>query len=148
MKPIALRTLDNKERVLGNGDSSVSFLVFVFSTTCPYCESNWQTWENLSSLCDGRRVRSIGVSVHPQKETGAFLERRKTSLEVCVGDSTFARTYKVSAVPTTVLLRGDGRVEGVWKGVLKGDPLQEIVARLASHAEKDRRGVATAIHNH
>lgn len=128
---ITLRTFDGRDVEVG--DQNATHLLFVFTTTCQYCEKNWSNWINLSSLCDGMTVQAVGVSLHPLEITRQFVEAKKPGFRICMGDSTFSRAYRIRGVPTTILVHEGGRIEGVWIGQLD-DKFGEIVNKLATSA--------------
>ena len=124
--PVNLHTLANTLETLNYGDSRSDFLLFVFSTTCPFCEKTWPNWEKLAEAYAGSRVQVIGISMHGLELTKAYVDLKKPSFDVLLADTVFARVYGISGVPETILVRGDGVVAGIWTGILADEHLEAV----------------------
>ena len=106
-----------------------SRLLFVFTTTCPACKQNQEAWRALSEATDDR-VDILGVSLDTLEATSAYRSEHELPFEVVVAADreAFAGAYQVSAVPTTLLVSSDGRVQGVWTGALSTEQQADVAA--------------------
>lgn len=103
------------------------YLLFIFSTSCSHCENTLVYWQHIAANNNGRRCNIVGVSLDKPGETKKYtLEKNLTFSVVADADSNFGRKYKISGVPTTILVGGDGVVERSWYGELSATQSDDI----------------------
>lgn len=119
-------SMDGDSTGLTFSDPAKHYAVFVFSTTCPHCESNLENWKSISSGAGIVEGSILGVSIHDRDKTWPYVQEKGLPFPVILADSAFARGFKAFVVPLTVLVRGDGVVENAWTGVLTEEAIKEI----------------------
>jgi peroxiredoxin len=112
-------------------DYSVSYddsdhLLFILSTTCPWCEKNIANWKNLADKSKGKPLRIVGISVDPATESRAYAERHHLNFEVVTASPEIVSDYKIASFPQTILVRRGGGIEKVWQGLLSEKAVDEI----------------------
>ena len=129
------RQLDGATHRLDYADARRAHLLFVLSTTCPFCQ---KSLPNIQELFDRHKTGAcdlLAVSIHDLLLTAQFAAERKLGFPlVSAPDEQFSRNYKIGAVPTTILVRGDGVVDRVWEGELTRTLMQEIESSLSRPA--------------
>jgi len=127
VETVKIRTLDGNTTDLAYTDPNKKYLLFVLSTTCPHCEKTLVNWRAIAQVNRDHNCDIIGVSVHGLDETKKYVASKNVGFYVVsVADTSFSRKYKISGVPETILLKGDGLVERVWIGELSEDQTKEI----------------------
>src|SRR5439155_25239884 len=108
----AFRGLDGRRATLRYDDPHKRYLLFVFSTTCPYCEESLPNLEAIVRTPHDARISPLGVSIHGEEETARFASGHHITFPVVCADSSdeFQRRYGISGVPTTILVDGSGIV--------------------------------------
>ena len=77
------------------------------------------------------RGRVLGISLSSADLTRKYILENGLSYPVLVpSDQTFAREYKPSSTPQTILIDRAGRVEKVWRGVLDSLQMEELLTSL------------------
>jgi peroxiredoxin len=94
-------------------------LLVAFTAECPFCTNNWPNWRRLFDQARAANVRIVGVDLNGTA-TPEFLAERglKESPVFTRLDYRSGMSYKLQAVPTTMLIDVDGRVQHKWEGVL------------------------------
>ena len=128
VEPVKVQTLDGITNDLVYADSTRRYLLFVFSTSCPHCEKTFPVWQQIATNMKSDHLSIVGISTYALAETQKYAADKKPGFSiVSVGaDTSFGRKYKVSGVPETILLKGDGTVVKVWVGELQPDQVNEI----------------------
>ncbi|TLY32998.1 MAG: TlpA family protein disulfide reductase [Ignavibacteria bacterium] len=127
VEAVKVQTLDGNTTDLAYTDPGKKYLLFVLSTTCPHCEKTLVNWKAIAHDNRDQNCDIIGVSVHSLDETKKYVANKSVGFYVVsVADTSFSRKYKISGVPETILLQGDGSVEKVWIGELSEDQTIEI----------------------
>ena len=128
-KPVVIENLDGDSRLLAWDDADQDRLLLVFTTSCPACKQNQAVWKSLyRELSDD--VEIVGISLDSPEVTRTYREAHDLPFEVVVAADreAFASAYEISVVPFTFHIAGDGRVQGVWRGMLSDAQLAEIEA--------------------
>jgi len=126
--PLAYRTLSGDAATLAFGDTRERYLLFVISTTCPWCERSLPRIRSIAQRVSGHRVHPLAVSIHDPVATASFATAQHIDFELVSAASSdeFQRSYGIEGVPTTILLGGDGVVLGVWEGNITPELETEI----------------------
>jgi peroxiredoxin len=134
--PLALRHLDGFEETLAPRAAGRDRLLLVFTTTCAACQANQPTWRALQERAGGS-VDVVGVSLDDLEATRTYQQSHRLSFPVTVpvDPQQLTDALAVTAVPLTVRLGADGRVQGSWVGGLTEAQLDEITALPADGAE-------------
>ena len=127
VEPFTAKLLNGHAATVAYNDPSKQYLLFVFSTTCLHCEKNFPLWKSLAAHAPGQ-CEITGVSIHAVDKTFDYIERQEANFpSVSVsGDTSFARKYKITGVPQTLLITGGGVVKKNWVGELSPDQVKEI----------------------
>ncbi len=108
-------------------DPGRNYLLFIFSTTCSHCENTMVYWQHIAANGKDSHCNIVGVSMDSPGETKKYASQKNLSFPVVsIADSGFGQKYKISGVPTTVLVRGDGVVEQSWYGELSAAQSDDI----------------------
>jgi peroxiredoxin len=134
--PLQLRHLDGFEETLAPRAAGKDRLLLVFTTTCAACQANQPNWRALQERAGGS-VDVVGVSLDDLEATRTYQRAHRLSFPVTVpvDPQQLTDALAVTAVPLTVRLGADGRVQGSWVGGLSEAQLAEITAPRARRAE-------------
>jgi len=129
------RQLDGATYRLDYSDARKAHLLFVLSTTCPFCQKSLPNIQEMFDLHKTGSCDLLAVSIHDLLLTAQFAAERKIGFRlVSAPDEQFSRNYKIGVVPTTILVRGDGVVDRVWEGELTRTLMREIESSLSRPA--------------
>ena len=133
------RTLAGEIRRLDYSETGSRNLLFVISTSCPFCQ---KSLPNIQRLFDENRngaCRILVVSIHELALTMKFAADHHVGFPlVATAGEEFAHEYRISGVPTTILVSGGGVVEKVWEGELTDGLSTEIEGALAQRSSLPR----------
>ena len=126
-------------RITFSGNSSRTLLL-VFAPGCEVCEENAPNWAMVVEVAERERLRVVTVSLVPEVMLAEeFLSRNGLArFENVIGLAAQSRkAYRLTQTPQTIILGTDGRVEGIWTGIVAGarrDELESILKAGASGA--------------
>lgn len=124
--PINVRSLDGNMKTLSYGSSSPTRRLYVFNTRCPSCQYTLPIWKNLAAEMPAS-VQVLAVTSDSLEATIKYQQRHALNYPVFVAaDTLFKRSYKIPYVPQTMLLDGNGTVQGIWSGVLQDSQIVRI----------------------
>ena len=87
----------------------------------------------------------LGVSIHEPELTTRFAAARKVGFPlVSAAGEEFSRDYRITGVPTTILVNGNGVVERVWEGELTERLTTEIEKALDHPSRVSQKGYGTS----
>ena len=118
---IPARTLGGVDAVLQVSGREAPLMLFVLSTTCPFCEQNMSEWRSLAARIDelGPRAPEIYVlSVSAARETRDFLAMHELDLPVRLVDPAVLPLLGLSGYPSTLGIDPVTRGIAAWSGVL------------------------------
>src|SRR5262245_59127065 len=126
--------IDGRTDTFRFDDPRRRYLLFVFSTTCPYCEESLPRIEDVVRTGMGPATTPIAVSIHGPAETARFVVTHPIGFRVVCAEPSedFQRRNRITGVPTTILVDGRGVVQKVWEGDVTADLAATIRAALAS----------------
>jgi peroxiredoxin len=115
-------TLRGDSLTVGALPASGRQVVFVFTTTCPYCRASLPAWRQLARDVDTARtvrVQVVGVSWDSAEQTRRYAaEQGLTFPIVRFPERKLGVLYRARAVPVTLVLDSTGRVLFGHVGVL------------------------------
>lgn len=124
-KPQRLFDLKGNELEMGF-KSAGKKLLFIFTTTCPYCKKNLPNWETLNKQLKNR-YEIIGISADSLDITRKFVEENEIEFPVYISaNPKFRVDNKISGVPQTLIIT-ENKVEKFWLGSLNPKIVQEII---------------------
>lgn len=104
-------------------------LVLVFRSTCPACERNLPAWQALARRTgDGARLLAVPME---EAEPGLAFARRHLPSAVParpLEPDAFIRDLQLRAVPTTLFVDGEGRLQLRLSGRLASSDLERLAA--------------------
>jgi peroxiredoxin len=136
VKPIKFQTLGGITAELRYDDPRKKYLLFVFSTTCPHCEKNLAVWRAIAEKPRADGLNIIGVSIQNLDQTTKYVTEKNPNFYIVAADTDFGQQYKITGVPETILINGNGSVEQTWLGELSPNQAKEIVDRLSPDRSK------------
>jgi len=134
IEPVKVETLDGATIDLGFADPTKQYLLCIFSTTCPHCEKTMPVWSQIAHNADEKKLTIIGISTFALEETKKYVSEKKPGFYVVSagGDTSFSRKFKISGVPETILVKGNGIVVKAWIGELQSGQIEEIQTLLSA----------------
>lgn len=110
----------------GSGDT----LLLIFSVGCPACKETLPVWDALLSEPTRAELRVMGLQLDRGEEPDALVAAALPFPVFGVDHAASESLGKVSHIPTTVLLDGEGRVRRAWVGVLTDEGERELRAAI------------------
>jgi thiol-disulfide isomerase/thioredoxin len=135
---VRAETLSGDTLVVGETkDSNSVQVVYVFTTTCPYCRATLPMWDAVSDSTQrlyGSRVEVVGMSLDSTRMTAEYAESNRLAYPVgFFPDWKAARHYRARMVPQTLVLSRIGQVLYAHIGQLSpGAGLDSLYAAVAA----------------
>ena len=100
---------------VGETKNGAHQLLFVFTTTCPYCQAMIPTWAELATSArshrNDRQPIVLGISLDSAAATRRYAETHSLPYDVItVTDRKVAALYRTQTVPLTLVIDSVGRV--------------------------------------
>lgn len=104
-------------------------VVFIFTTTCQFCEANLQYWNQIVAEMTGKGIGMVGISLDSKIRTYEYLNKHNVSFPVfCVTDrKEFSQKNNILRVPITLVLDNMQQIKNVWNGALTFEMALEVV---------------------
>ena len=100
------------------------YLLYVFSSTCDVCSGEFPIWNEIASTATSHGYKVIGLATYAN---AAVQAPSSHNFEVAAfPNMATQRAYRIVAVPTVMLVSGNGRIEWVQKGKLPADKITEL----------------------
>ncbi|MDH4070854.1 MAG: hypothetical protein OEV30_10575 [Ignavibacteria bacterium] len=111
-----------------------SKLVFVFSSTCEFCELNRSIWKDMAYLFQQDGTFSVfGISLDNVQRTRGFVEGYiECDIFVAPSPASFMSLNKIPSIPQTILLSDTWEVERIWSGSLSDEAIADVMAIVSS----------------
>mgnify|MGYP001619430214 CR=1 FL=1 len=126
-----------------NIDSSKTQLIYLFTTTCPFCEKNLASWMEISAKSRKQQIVVIGISLDSEDRTKDYVKAKRLEFPVFIADdpTRFKEANRIIGVPGTVVRSRSGTVDAIWIGLLTDRDISELYATISklyseSHNEK------------
>lgn len=135
---LALPDLDGKTQSLAQWKSRV-LVVNYWATWCAPCKEEMPEFSRLSDKYAGKSVQFVGISIDTPEKIRVFLNDHPVSYPLLVGtldslDLASDLGNRIKALPFTVVLRGDGRIEKTKLGKFDSADLENAI-EIASRAD-------------
>ncbi|MEW5929612.1 MAG: TlpA disulfide reductase family protein [Gemmatimonadota bacterium] len=107
-------TLEGAPVTVGEAPGKGRQVLFVFTTTCPYCQSTLPAWREIKASLD--TVRSVpvavyGISLDSAEVTRSYAAKNKLPFPVVrFPQDKLTAIYRAGSVPLTVVLDEEGRM--------------------------------------
>jgi peroxiredoxin len=109
-----------------------------FKISCPVCQMTFPYLERLHRASAGGKLRLVGVSQDPQRDTEAFLREYGITFPIALDDPErypVSNAYGLTNVPTVFVISPAGEIERASVGWYKQD-IEELNAKMAQLAGK------------
>lgn len=130
------KTLEGDTLTIGeSSDSAARQVLFVLTTTCPYCKATLPVWADLADSL-GRvgagHIRVIALSLDSLEQTRRYADEHAIRYSVATFPTEkLRRLYRAGSVPQTVVLDAWGQVLYAYVGQLRAGPALDSVYRAA-----------------
>lgn len=126
--PLSGSASDGTSTVVTYDRGRLRTLLLVYAPSCSYCGLNWVSWRELLDQVDPAQVRAVAVSVEGAGLSEPYLEQvgLTKARTVVLPDFHTILLYRLRYTPQTILIGPDGKVEGIWSGVLSSQQAIEI----------------------
>ncbi len=124
-------TLEGAPVTVGESPGAGRQVLFIFTTTCPYCQSTLPAWREIKASLD--TVRSVpvavyGITLDSVPVSRGYAARNKLPFPVVrFPEDKLTAIYRAGTVPLTVVLDENGRLIHSRLGELKGKPAIDSV---------------------
>ncbi len=114
----------------GNIDSSKTQLIYVFTTTCPFCEKNLASWKQISAKTLKEGIVVMGICLDSEAKTKEYVKAKALEFPIFIADdpARFKEINRIIGVPGTVVRSKAGLVDAIWIGVLSERNISELYA--------------------
>lgn len=135
VKPVEVSGLDGEKKTMEWTESNQDKLLLIFTTTCPICSENLEAWRTLQNDLE-EQVDVLGISLDEVGATRAFRDENDLLFPMFIPTDLggFAEDYRISGVPTTILVGSGGQVRGAWPGRLDEQATSEVRQSVAENA--------------
>ena len=99
--------------------TSARQLVFIFTTSCPFCKQTVPMWNKLAARLQ-RSIPIIAISLDSRDSTIEYVKGNNLSFAVAfpLDAGRFKKLNKIVGVPMTLVRENSGKVLRLWKGKL------------------------------
>ncbi len=150
----AARSLDGDSVRVGDAGPGVRQLLYFFTTSCPYCRASIGTWGSVAARAQAQALAGVevyGVGVDSAHLVAAYAEEHGLNYAVVpLTEARWARLFRVSGVPLTLVVEPSGRVSYARRGEFVGrapadSVLAVLRAPLGPTAEPEAAGAVESI---
>lgn len=116
----SLKDLDGKTVTLdGLLQNHKAVLLNFWATWCPFCIEEMPELVHIQEKYSGRSFTVVGINAGESREDARrFLDKRPVNYPILLDtDMAVSETYGVIGLPTSMLVRADGKVIGVYHSV-------------------------------
>lgn len=94
-------------------------LINFWATWCPFCVEEIPELVKLQNKFAGRSFTTVGINAGESREdAAAYLKEHPVNYPILLDrDMAVGETYGIVGIPTSLLIRSDGRVMGVYHAV-------------------------------
>jgi peroxiredoxin len=141
------KTLTGDTLTIGEStDSTSRQVLFVLTTTCPYCKATLPVWAELADSLerlDSGRIRVVALSLDSVERTRRYVSEHELSYAVTTfPKDKLRRLYRAGSVPQTVVLNARGEVVYATVGQLLAGPVLDSIYWAVSWKPTARLSVA------
>lgn len=111
-------------------------IVVFLTTTCPYCEESLPEWNQIHQTTAELGQSFIALSFDSFALTRDYSKTRRLNIPLWTLTTPSKRTdLKVSAVPLTLAVMPNGKIDRVWQGRLSPRMTSDIIASVRQGVE-------------
>jgi peroxiredoxin len=117
--PIEVQSLDQKKYILAFSNKDKPAMLFIFTTTCPYCSQNIPNWKKIYE--QKRNDYDItGIGADELNKVKLYAKENDLTYTVFVPlDKEFRKKYKISGVPQTIIIDTTAIIKKFWLGKIE-----------------------------
>lgn len=124
--PMDVQSLDGTLNELIFSNKLNPTLLFIFTTTCPYCSQNIPNWKRIYEQ-NKDKYEIIGIGADELDNVKEYANENKLPYKIFVPvDKDFRKKYKISGVPQTIIVDTNNRIKKLWLGKLNNSELLKI----------------------
>ncbi len=141
-----LTALDGQEFKLRHALASGPVLLAFFKVSCPVCQLAFPFIERIHKQYPDSKVRIIGISQNPARDTKAFNQEYGVTFPVLLDDTEkfpVSNAYGLTNVPTLFLVDPDGTIRLSSVGWARSD-IEQFEAVVAAGSSFPRKPLFTA----
>ncbi len=128
-------TLSGIEMMNGHNmiDSTSQSIIFVFTTSCPFCMKSLPYWKLLASMAQSAGIEVLGVSIDSREKTTVLVRDSSLSFPVAnaLDPQRFSRVNHLPSIPETILRSKEGIALRIWSGPIEEKSLAEVVQAIS-----------------
>jgi peroxiredoxin len=111
-------------------------LIYVFTTTCPYCERNLVRWNDIATVATANGLEVIGISLSSVEQTKAYANEHHVTFPIYVASNpkSFRSEHRIKGVPITMVCSKNQVVDKLWIGALDDDRTFQILDAVSSNS--------------
>jgi hypothetical protein len=125
--------LDGQRLRLDWGTDHRDTFLFVFSQHCAYCDLEWPTWESLTRSIrpELHRIAYVNTTAPLQPD---YVKKWHLNNSTVLADLDPNSLSIINArmTPEVIQISPEGRIEGVWLGLVEGSDLEGLKRALAN----------------
>jgi peroxiredoxin len=109
--PFAAATMDGDTVLIASGQSEARQVLFLFTTTCPYCLRSIPAWRQIAAGARVAGYQAYGIGLDSLQLVRTYVESHGVDYPVLTfPERRLSRLYRAGAVPETLVLDGEGRI--------------------------------------
>jgi hypothetical protein len=123
-------TSTNVIKVFDNTTDSLDrlILLYIFSTTCSACETNFRKWAVIDSTLQILKMAGYYVSMDTVENLSIYAREKKISGEIYAPvTKDFEKIYKITGLPITLAIDNTRKVQYAYLGVLSTSEVKRII---------------------
>lgn len=117
--PMQVQTMDGHSTTLAWDTDGRPTLVYVFLTTCPWCEKNLPNVKFLSNAIK-QSARVVGVVLDGEKAPAYIAAKGLPFTVYQKPDPETIKQFRLGGVPETIYIDAKGKIIGSWMGAYTG----------------------------
>lgn len=140
------RSLSGDTLTVGESkDPAAKQVLFVLTTTCPYCRATLPVWAALADSLGhtSLHVRVLAISLDSLERTRRYVSEHQLRYTVVTfPNDKYQRLYRANSVPQTVVLDGAGAILYAHVGLLRAGPVLDSVYQAVLHVPVPQKDAA------
>ncbi len=117
--PLEVQSLDQKNHRLTFSNKDKPTLLFIFTTSCPYCSQNIPNWKKIYEE-NKNDYDVIGIGADELDKVKDYVYKNALPYEIFVpANIEFRKRYKISGVPQTIIIDTTSIIKKFWLGKLE-----------------------------
>ena len=115
-EPMEVQSLDQTKYKLAFSNKDKPTMLFIFTTSCPYCSQNIPNWKKIYEQ-KRNDYDIIGIGADELNKVKDYAKENDLPYKVFVPlDKEFRKKYKISGVPQTIIVDKRSIIKSYWLG--------------------------------